>query len=161
MAWAQTKRAAAGFFHLVDGASLPLSFDDLQPLMPLASNVFPSDPFPMLPVATGETFSSSMQIAAEHSAHSDRPYLLPGYHPYNLLSPSLTALELSVPDLTLNVVPGYSPTQKSLTVQMLGLQSQVRQRYADVHKLEGRLLSTGCRRQRSLAADGRDGRPTA
>lgn len=123
----------------MDGVTVPLSFDDYPPLMPLVSAVSPSFSFPMSPVVRNETYASFLHIVAEHLADSDRPYMPAGYHSSYFLSPRLLALKVAVREITLNVAPGNALIVESLTVEMLGLQSQIRQRDAEVNALERRL----------------------
>lgn len=139
MSWAQAKRVTSEFFHFVDGVIMHLSFVDYPPLMPPASTGSPSPPSPMLPVLMDETFSSSLKIVAEHLSDAGLPYPPVGYHPSSLQSPLLAALEVSVPNITLDVAPGDGPTVKSAIVKMLGSQSRIRQRDAELHEL-GALL---------------------
>lgn len=105
MSRAQTKRSPDEFFHFVDGVRMPLSYEDLPPLVPRTSTDSPSSPSSMSLVLMNEMSSCSLQIVAERVEDYDSPYLPAGYHQSNLLSPRLAALEVAGPHITLNLTP--------------------------------------------------------
>lgn len=112
----------AAFLHFVDAVPTPISIDDHPSLMLRVSAVPPSA-LSLILLAIAGTFWASVKILAEHCVDPVYPYLPTTYSPFNLLSLRLVALEVTVPDFTLNIAPGDVPAVKSLAVEVRIFQS--------------------------------------
>lgn len=109
---------------------MAIVFNDHPPLVSRVPDVSFSAFFPIAPVAIDQTFSSILNIRAEHRLDPVYPYLPAGYSSSNLLSRRLADLEIAVPDVTLNVAPGDCPTVESKMVGIHSLKNKIRQRDA-------------------------------
>lgn len=81
-----------------------------------------------------EKSSPSLKIVAETRVDPVCPYLFADYSLLSLLQRRLSALEVALPDISLNVALEDGRTVKTITAAMQGLQNRVRQRGKQIHE---------------------------